>query len=138
MQKRECGEESGVCAMNADKRIVLAEENMALRRLLVRELRREGLSVRGVSSGNAAMSMLAKGKLLQIAIVGDVLQADELTERIKACNPEAKIVLISSRRRRSAKSLRGSVDCIIAKPFAVSELAGKVRELGKLSHEKAV
>lgn len=114
-------------------RVLVVEDDMAMRNLLVKVFTLEGFSAVGVSGGAEAMAILAGGHfdlLLSDIRMGSV-DGWALASRAKALVPPIKVLLITAygepddeRRARGA-----GIDGYMSKPFPLSDLLATVRAL---------
>jgi len=119
--------------------VLLVEDDLEMRRLLARTLRREGLDVVEAADGDEALDWLGPWALegnLEFApdlIVSDIrlpyFSGLEILEGIRVAADRVPVILITGfpdpRTIESAREL-GAV-CVLAKPFELDELTRVVR-----------
>lgn len=113
-------------------RILVAEDNPAVREFIVRSLESVGYDVAAVADGQLAMDALAQGSFH--ALVTDIVMPnlDGIALALKAVRlyPDLRIVMISgyAQERMRAHNLDSLVHRIIAKPFSLEEICDAVKE----------
>lgn len=114
-------------------KVLVAEDDAAVRSSVVRVLELEGHSVTAVGDGRAALSMLYDGGL--DAAVVDVMMpfVDGLTvcRDVRSRGITTPILLLTARVQISdrVEGLDAGADDYLTKPFAIDELAARVRAL---------
>jgi len=114
-------------------KVLVAEDDAAVRSSVVRVLELEGHSVTAVGDGRAALSMLYGGGL--DAAVVDVMMpfVDGLTvcRDVRSRGITTPILLLTARVQISdrVEGLDAGADDYLTKPFAIDELAARVRAL---------
>jgi two-component system, cell cycle response regulator CpdR len=115
-----------------DVRILVAEDNPAVREFIVRSLQTLGYPVEAVSDGQQALDMLARTKF--DLLVTDIVMPniDGITLALKAVRmaPDLRIVMISgyAQERMRAHNMDALAHKIIAKPFSLEEICEAVKE----------
>jgi CheY-like chemotaxis protein len=116
---------------NAAARILVAEDNPAVREFIVRALMSVGYKITSVSDGQQALDMLAKEKFE--VLISDIVMPnlDGIALALKAIRlfPDLRIVMISgyAQERLRAHNLDALVHRIIAKPFSLEEICDAVK-----------
>jgi two-component system cell cycle response regulator CpdR len=113
-------------------RVLVAEDNPAVREFIVRSLMSSGYEVKAVIDGQQALDMLAEEKFT--VLVTDIVMpnVDGIALALKAVRlfPDLRIVMISgyAQERMRAHNLDALVHRIIAKPFSLEEICAAVKE----------
>ncbi len=116
--------------MNAGPRILVVDDNDALRENLRETLELEGYAVEAVGSGHAALAALARDPLPGVLLVDGVMPGMNGQELVTALRADPrlaplKVVLISG-----MPPTRGlPVDAVLGKPFGVDDLLAVVARL---------
>jgi two-component system cell cycle response regulator CpdR len=119
---------SPACAEAAVARILIAEDEEAIRSLVVRALEMEHHSVTAVADGGAALDVLSREKgafdLLLTDIKMPVMDGIALSLTVARDYPAVSVLLMTgyADQRERASGLEGLVQGIIAKPFTLAEL----------------
>jgi len=113
-------------------RILVAEDNVAVREFITRSLASQGHEVTAVADGQMALDKLADGKF--DVLVTDIVMpnVDGIALALKAVRqfPDLRIVMISgyAQERMRAHNLDALVHRIIAKPFSLEEICAAVKD----------
>jgi two-component system cell cycle response regulator CpdR len=113
-------------------RVLVAEDNPAVREFIVRSLASCGYEVKAVIDGQQALDRLAEEKFT--VLVTDIVMpnVDGIALALKAVRlfPDLRIVMISgyAQERMRAHNLDALVHRIIAKPFSLEEICAAVKE----------
>ena len=113
----------------AFRRILLAEDEEAMRTYLARALEKAGYAVDSVDCGTAAIPLLENGSydLLLSDIVMPEMDGIELAQRCNEISPDTKVMFITG---FAAVSLRASADQpsakVLSKPFHLRDLVLEV------------
>ena len=112
------------------KRILLVDDEEALRACLRMVLELEGLQVTEASNGAEALHLFALGEfdLVITDFQMPLMAGNELAVNLKRLAPSLPILMVtaSGRARRDADN---PVDAMLGKPFDVTELRGTLRKL---------
>jgi two-component system, cell cycle response regulator CpdR len=112
-------------------KVLVAEDNPAVREFIVRSLSSFGYEVAAAIDGQQALDMLAREKF--DALVSDIVMpnVDGIALAMKAVRlfPKLRIVMISgyAQERLRAHNLDSLVHKIIAKPFSLEEICEAVK-----------
>ena len=113
-------------------RILLVEDEDAVRNLARAVLEDRGHSVVEVDSGEAALALAKKIKQPFDVLVSDIvmpgMHGDELARELTELWPDLRVLLVSGYVERAA-SLDPSRTTFLAKPFALDELTDAVQDL---------
>jgi two-component system cell cycle response regulator CpdR len=113
-------------------RILVAEDNPAVREFILRSLASAGYQVTAVADGQMALDALAKERFK--VLVTDIVMpnVDGIALALKAVRlyPDLRIVMISgyAQERMRAHNLDALVHRIIAKPFSLEEICQAVKD----------
>jgi len=115
-------------------RIMLVEDEDAVRTFSTRALSNKGYEVLGADGGEAALELLEKEGLDTIdLLITDVIMPDmdgpTLATKIREQNPELKIIFISGYTEEKLKDHMGENIWFLAKPFTLKQLAAKVKDV---------
>jgi CheY-like chemotaxis protein len=120
---------------SAHERILLVEDDAAVRSLVHQILQREGYNVLVASDGHDALSILIKQNpeldLLLTDVVMPGMSGRELADRVKETRPGLKVLFMSGH-TEDAIVKQGVIDRgldLLPKPFAPDVLTRKVREV---------
>lgn len=110
--------------------ILLAEDELAIRRLLSDTLTKEGFEVLAAADGQAALLHARNHTGTIDLLITDVempkLDGFDLQERLRQERPDVKLLVISG---TLGSNIEGSDFPLLRKPFLPSELAAKVRQI---------
>ncbi len=113
-------------------KILVAEDNPAVREFIVRSLQSAGYALTAVADGQQALDVLAREKF--DVLVTDIVMpnVDGIALALKAVRlfPDLRIVMISgyAQERMRAHNLDALVHRIIAKPFSLEEICDAVKD----------
>ena len=113
-------------------RVLVAEDNPAVREFIVRALMSAGYKITAVCDGQEALDVLAKESFR--VLVTDIVMpnVDGIALALKAVRlfPDLRIVMISgyAQERLRANNLDALVHRIIAKPFSLEEICEAVKD----------
>ncbi len=113
-------------------KILVAEDDGAVREFVVRALARQGHEVTPVEDASQALEALAKDSfdLLLTDIVMPGMDGIALALKVAKTHPDMPIVLMSgyAAERQRAHNLDTLVRRVVAKPFSLKEICSVVRE----------
>ena len=114
--------------------IVLAEDDRAVRRLVVSELTRRGFTVLEAEDGVAALELIRREKGRIDILVTDVvmprMNGADLAKAAEGIRPGLKILFISGHPERAGAGLDPTgVTNLLMKPFTADTLAARIKEL---------
>jgi len=113
-------------------RILLAEDDGAVRLFVSRALELQGHEVTAVVDGGEALVALNGGDfdLLLTDIVMPVMDGIELALKVAKIRPDLPVIMMSgyAAERQRAHNLDSLVHEVVAKPFTLKEIAGVVRD----------
>ena len=127
-------EERVATARGGSERLLVAEDDPAVRGMIVRVLRREGYEVHEAEDGESAAALAARLQAFDL-LVSDLvmprLGGIELARRLQAERPELRVLYLSGYAENGALRRAGLRlgTTLLAKPFSPSELLERVREV---------
>jgi DNA-binding NtrC family response regulator len=113
------------------KRILLADDDSAVRRMLFRVLTDEGYQVIPASTGREALQSTASGNV-DLAVLDLSAPLDDAwknLEQLTAGHPELPIILITARSNQAFPSLRFGVKALMEKPLDLPKLLRTISDL---------
>lgn len=122
-------------------RILVAEDEAALREFVQRALTHHGHDVKAVRDGAEALHMLQSEEpfdLLLTDIVMPIMDGIALSLKVAKDFPDLKILLMTgyAAERQRAYNLEDLIHDVVAKPFTLTEICEKVEEA--LSGNKSI
>jgi len=110
------------------KRILLAEDDEAMRGYLTRALENAGYSVAAVDRGTAALPLLESERfdLLLSDIVMPEMDGIELAQRCAEISPRTKVMFITGFAAVSLRASRETRANVLSKPFHLRDLVLEV------------
>jgi len=114
-------------------RILLVEDEDAVRTFSTRALTNKGYEVLGAESGEAALTLLETQDIKNIdLLITDVMMpgmdGPTMAGKIRAMSPDLKIIFISGYTEDRLKDHMGKNIFFLPKPFTLKQLAEKVKE----------
>ncbi|HBM90578.1 MAG TPA: response regulator [Rhodospirillaceae bacterium] len=114
-------------------RILIAEDNPAVKEFIIRALESSGAQVHSVADGQEALDALAQ-ETYDVLVTDIVMpNVDGITLALKAGQlfPNLRIIMISgyAQERMRAHNLDALVHRIIAKPFSLEEICDAVEDV---------
>jgi DNA-binding response OmpR family regulator len=116
-------------------RIVVADDDPDIRRLIVFTLRRRGYEVHEAGAGDAALELVRKElpDLVVLDVMMPGLTGIEVAQMLKANADTASIPIIILSAKGQAAEVNAGIDAgahaYMVKPFTPQDLAAKIREL---------
>ena len=116
------------------KRILVCEDEAAIREFVVFNLKRDGFTVLEADDGETALRLYAQEDLIDIALL-DVMLPDvdgfTICRQLRAADPTLGIVMLTARSQESEKveGLNSGADDYITKPFGTAELIARLDAL---------
>ena len=113
------------------KRILLADDDSAVRRMLFRVLTDEGYSVIQASNGREVLQSTASGNV-DLAVVDLSAPLDDAwknLEQLNAGHPQLPIILITARSNPVFPSLVSGVKALMEKPLDLPKLLRTISEV---------
>lgn len=126
--------EEGPRDLTGTERILLVEDEDAVRTFSQRALTNKGYEVLTAESGDGALSVLEglDGKTLDLLITDVVMpnmDGPTLAQRVRQNNKDLKIIFISGYTEEKLKDYMGTNIWFLPKPFTLKQLAEKVKEV---------
>jgi two-component system OmpR family response regulator len=120
---------------HAAMRVLLAEDDRKLSRLLDRGLGEAGMRVRVVGTGDDALDAV-RAEPFDVVILDVMLPGPngfEVLERMRAASLWTPVLMLTARDavEDRVRGLDGGADDYLAKPFSFEELAARLRALGR-------
>jgi two-component system cell cycle sensor histidine kinase/response regulator CckA len=133
-QKSEVVEEKlATSDLTGSARILLVEDEDAVRTFSARALSNKGYQVMDAPGGAAALQLLAEGKIVPEILITDVMMPEmdgtTLAKQVKEKYPNVKIIFISGYAEDRFKEHLGADVWFLPKPFTLKQLATKVKEV---------
>jgi two-component system response regulator MprA len=125
---------------NDTVRVLVVDDEPAVREALVRSLRFEGYEVAQAHDGLAAMELLARPDMAPDVVIMDVLmpRLDGLgaVRRMRAAGLDVPILVLTARDATPDRvaGLDAGADDYLVKPFALEELLARLRALLRRAH----
>ncbi len=130
--KVEPAEEETARDLTGTARILLVEDEDAVRSFSSRALSNKGYEVLDAESGEAALQVMAEktGKidLLITDVIMPNMDGPTLAQRLRQQSPNLKIIFISGYTEEKLKDHMGENIWFLPKPFTLKQLAAKVKE----------
>jgi two-component system cell cycle sensor histidine kinase/response regulator CckA len=124
--------------MNGDEacagRVLLVEDNGAIRRVLTAILLEGGFEVEPAADGEQAAAMYEARPEAFVALVTDIIMpglgGPQLVRRLRAINPALPVLYLSGyARERAGVDEDATRGALLAKPFHAADLVARVAEL---------
>jgi signal transduction histidine kinase/ActR/RegA family two-component response regulator len=122
-------------APGGGERILLVEDEAAIRRMVRKSLELRGYSVVEAIDGSEAISIVERGtqplQLLITDVVMPLMSGPELAQRMATMRPDLRVLFVSGYTDRALihQGLRRPGTAFLQKPFTPDVLAQKVREI---------
>lgn len=120
--------------LTGTERILLVEDEDAVRTFSQRALTNKGYEVLTAASGEIALSLMEQQEnkhldLLITDVVMPVMDGPTLAQRIRQSNTDLKIIFISGYTEDKLKDYMGANTWFLPKPFTLKQLAAKVKQV---------
>jgi two-component system response regulator HydG len=116
-----------------EARILVVEDDLAMRELLVKVLENQRFVTRGASNGWEALALLTDGAfdLILSDIRMSPMDGLSLASQAKSLAPKTKVLLMSAYGGRGGarRARAAGADAYMSKPFSMSQLVAAVRAL---------
>jgi CheY-like chemotaxis protein len=112
------------------KRILLVDDETAVRGLIKCYLENQGYIVAQANNGAEALSLFARSRFDLVVTDYDLpfMTGKELVTRIKAVNPNQSIVLMRGKCPEAAATGK-AVDAVLCKPFELNEVGQTIQSI---------
>lgn len=115
-------------------RLLLVEDEDAVRTFSARALTNKGYEVLDADSGEAALEIMSQQEeggldLLITDVIMPNMDGPTLAQRMRQINPKLKIIFISGYTEEKLKEHMGENIWFLPKPFTLKQLAAKVKEV---------
>lgn len=116
------------------QRILVCEDEAAIRSFVVLNLRRAGYAVLEADSGEAALQLYAAQPTVAVALLDVMLpgiDGFEVCRRLRDADPTIGIVMLTARSQEQEKieGLHCGADDYVTKPFGIGELLARIEAL---------
>jgi len=120
--------------LTGSERILLVEDEDAVRTFSQRALSNKGYEVLTADSGESALSVMAQAEnkkidLLITDVVMPIMDGPTLAQRMRQTSPHLKIIFMSGYTEDKLKDHMGENIFFLPKPFTLKQLAAKVKEV---------
>jgi len=124
----------GATTVRGEGVILLVEDDVSVRRLVVAELTRRGFSVIEAEDGRAALELFRRDMDLIDIVVTDIvmprMNGADLAKEIEKIRPGQRVLFISGHPERAGAGLDPTgVTNLLMKPFTADTLAARIKEL---------
>lgn len=129
----EAVEKETISDLTGTAKIMLVEDEDAVRTFSARALGNKGYQVMDAPSGHAALRILEEGKFTPEILITDVMMPEmdgtTLAKEVRVKYPHIKIIFISGYAEDKFKEHLGTDVYFLPKPFTLKQLATKVKEV---------
>lgn len=126
-------EKAVISDLTGSSRILLVEDEDAVRTFSARALGNKGYQVMDAASGSAALQLLEEGSFAPEILITDVMMPEmdgtTLAKIVREKYPHIKIIFISGYAEDKFKEHLGADVYFLPKPFTLKQLATKVKEV---------
>jgi PAS domain S-box-containing protein len=124
----------GATTVRGEGVILLVEDDVSVRRLVVAELTRRGFTVIEAEDGRAALELFRRDMDLIDVVVTDIvmprMNGADLAKAIEELRPGQRVLFISGHPERAGAGLDPTgVTNLLMKPFTADTLAARIKEL---------
>ncbi|MDE6201665.1 MAG: response regulator transcription factor [Clostridiales bacterium] len=114
-------------------KVLIAEDDNNLRKILAATFKKEGFSVVAVENGRAAYDELGNDKidLVVTDVMMPIMDGNELAAKVRALKPDVPILMLTALETLDdkEKGFTSGADDYLTKPFALKELLLRVKAL---------
>lgn len=114
------------------KKVLIAEDEQAIREFIVINLQRAGYETREAGNGQEALDLYAREKDFDVAVLDIMMPGDKdglaVCRELRQQNPSLGIVMLTARTQEMDKvtGLMMGADDYVTKPFSPSELVARI------------
>ena len=112
------------------QRVLVVEDDQAIRQSVEYALRRQGYEVRSIADGGIALETIQtfKPELIVLDVMLPTKDGLQIAEAIRLTDPETAIIMVSALGEESDRigGLRIGADDYLAKPFSMDELIARI------------
>jgi DNA-binding NtrC family response regulator len=124
----------GATTVRGEGVILLVEDDVSVRRLVVAELTRRGFTIIEAEDGRAALELFRRDMDLIDIVVTDIvmprMNGADLAKEIEKLRPGQRMLFISGHPERAGAGLDPTgVTNLLMKPFTADTLAARIKEL---------
>ena len=124
----------GATTVRGEGVILLVEDDVSVRRLVVAELTRRGFTVVEAEDGRAALELFRRDPALFDVVVTDIvmprMNGADLAKEIEMIRPGQRVLFISGHPERAGAGLDPTgMTNLLMKPFTADTLAARIKEL---------
>ena len=124
----------GTTTVRGEGVILLVEDDVSVRRLVVAELTRRGFTIIEAEDGRAALELFRRDMDLIDVVVTDIvmprMNGADLAKEIEKIRPGQKLLFISGHPERSGAGLDPTgVTNLLMKPFTADTLAARIKDM---------
>ncbi|MBS1677843.1 MAG: response regulator transcription factor [Actinobacteria bacterium] len=123
------------------ERVLIVEDDAAVRRMLERSLGAEGFEVTGVADGGAALASIEASApdlvVLDVAMPG--MDGFEVCRRLRAKGLIGGVLMLTARDSVTdrVRGLESGADDYVVKPFAIAEVVARLRALTRRGSDRS-
>lgn len=123
------------------ERVLIVEDDAAVRRMLERSLGAEGFEVAGAADGGAALALVegAAPDLVVLDVAMPGLSGFEVCRRLRARGLTGGVLMLTARDsvEDRVRGLESGADDYVVKPFAIAEVVARLRALTRRGSDRS-
>jgi two-component system response regulator MprA len=123
------------------ERLLIVEDDAAVRRMLERSLRAEGFDITGAADGGTALALAERTTpdlvVLDVSMPG--LSGFEVCRRLRAGGLTGGVLMLTARDSIAdrVRGLESGADDYVVKPFAIAEVVARLRALTRRGSDRS-
>jgi two-component system response regulator MprA len=123
------------------ERLLIVEDDAAVRRMLERSLRAEGFDIAGAADGGTALALAERTTpdlvVLDVSMPG--LSGFEVCRRLRAGGLTGGVLMLTARDSIAdrVRGLESGADDYVVKPFAIAEVVARLRALTRRGSDRS-